>query len=119
LQGIAPDPTRICIENIGYPFAWCEPLLIDLPFSICLDLGHLRQMNYDWQNHVKQWLPRTRIIHLYGSDLTSRHFSLEMAPLALVREFMESIADYRHVLTLETFGFEDTSTSITRLAQCL
>jgi sugar phosphate isomerase/epimerase len=119
LAGIVDDPTRICVENLGYPFAWCEPILLEHPFSVCLDLGHLLQMGYDWQRHVAQWLPRTRIIHLYGSDKTSRHYSLEMTPQPLVEEFLKSLKSYNHVLTLETFGFEDTASSLTRLKECL
>ncbi len=119
LAGIVDDPTRICVENLGYPFAWCEPLFLDHPFSICLDLGHLLQMGYDWRRHVIQWLPRTRIIHLYGSDKTSRHYSLEMTPMPLVQEFLKSLGPYSEVLTLETFGFEDTKSSLARLQACL
>lgn len=119
LMGIVDDPSRICVENLGYPFAWCEPLLLEHPFSVCLDLGHLLQMGYDWRGHVTQWLPRTRIIHLYGSDKSSRHYSLEMTPMPLVQEFLKSIESYKDVLTLETFGFEDTSSSLTRLQECL
>jgi len=119
LAGIVDNPTHICVENLGYPFAWCEPLLIEHPFSVCLDLGHLLQMDYDWQSHVAQWLPRTRIIHLYGSNKTSRHYSLEMTPKPLVQNFLKSIQSYSDVLTLETFGFEDTASSLTRLQECL
>ncbi len=119
LAGIVDDPTHLCVENLGYPFAWCEPLLLEHRFSICLDLGHLLQMGYDWRSHVTQWLPRTRIIHLYGSDKTSRHYSLEVTPKPLVQEFLKSIQTYHHVLTLETFGFEDTASSLTRLQECL
>lgn len=119
LAGIVEDPKTICVENLGYPFAWCEPLLLEYPFSICLDLGHLLQMGYDWRGHVTQWLSRTRIIHLYGSDTTSRHYSLEKAPLPLVQEFLASIHPYNEVLTLETFGFADTASSLERLEACL
>lgn len=119
LAGIVDNPAHICVENLGYPFAWCEPILLEHPFSVCLDLGHLLQMGYDWRSHVTQWLPRTRIIHLYGSNETSRHFSLEMTPMPLVQEFLKSIQTYKDVLTLETFGFEDTASSLTRLQECL
>jgi len=119
LEGIVDNPTRICVENLDYPFEWCEPVLLDHPFSVCLDFGHLLQQGYDWRNHVTKWLPRTRIIHLYGSDKTSRHYSLEMTPMPLVQEFLKSIQSYSDVLTLETFGFEDTASSLTRLQECL
>ena len=116
---LVDDPRRVCVENLGYPFSWCEPLLDELPFSVCLDFGHLWQMQYDWKAHVLKWLPRTRIIHLYGTDLTSRHFALDKSPAPLVREALASIGDYDGVLTLETFGFEDTDTSLRRLEACL
>lgn len=119
LAGVVDEPARICVENLNYPFTWCEPLLAEMPFSVCLDLGHLLQMGYDWRSHVTQWLPRTRIIHLYGSNQTSRHYSLEMTPLPLVQEFLTSIVSYSDVLTLETFGFEDTASSVKRLQACL
>ena len=113
------NPCEVCVENLGYPFDWCGPFLAELPFSVCLDFGHLWQMNYDWNAHVTRWLSRTRIIHLYGSDQSSRHFSLERAPLSLVRDVLKSIQGYTGVLTLETFGYKDTSTSMKRLAECL
>jgi len=119
LGGIVDHPSQICVENLNYPFAWCDPILLEHPFSVCLDLGHLLQMGYDWQSHVTQWLPRSRIIHLYGSNETSRHFSLEVTPRPLVQEFLKSIKMFKDVLTLETFGFEDTASSLTRLEECL
>ena len=119
LASDAGDPRQFCVENLGYPYEWCEPMLMEIPFGICLDFGHLCQMNQDWRAHVQRWLPRTRIIHLYGTDLTSRHFSLECSPAPLVRDALRSIGDYSGVLTLETFGYEDTASSITRLAECL
>lgn len=119
LAGLVDDPKKICVENLGYPYAWCEPILLEYPFSVCLDLGHLLQMGYDWRRHVAKWLPRTRIVHLYGSDTTSRHYSLEKAPQPLVQEFLATIHPYSEVLTLETFGFADTASSLERLETCL
>lgn len=112
-------PRDVCVENLGYPFDWCGPFLSELPFSVCLDFGHLWQMNYHWQTHVTRWLPRTRIIHLYGSDQSSRHYSLERTPVPLVREVLKSVQGYTDVLTLETFGYDDTASSLKRLAECL
>lgn len=119
IAGIVGDPRRVCVENLGYPFEWCEPMLAEHPFSICLDFGHLWQMNYDWRAHCRRWLERTRIIHLYGSDRTSRHYSLELTPIPLLKEALRVIGDYSGVLTLETFGYEDTASSIERLGGAL
>jgi sugar phosphate isomerase/epimerase len=110
---------RLCIENIDYPFAWCDPFLDCFPFSVCLDAGHLWQGGYDWRAHVARYLPRTRVIHLYGTGTGSRHFSLAASPLALVRDFLGAITGYTGVLTLETFGYDDTRSSLERLTECL
>jgi len=119
IAGVVDDPRHVCVENLGYPFEWCEPLLASLPFSICLDFGHLWQRNSDWKAHLQHWLPRTRIMHLYGFDTTSRHYSLERAPMTLVREALHDIGNYTGVLTLETFGYDDTASSMKRLKECL
>ena len=113
------DPHLLCVENLGYPFEWCAPLLEEFHFSVCLDFGHLWQMGYDWHAHTRRWLPLTRIIHLYGTDHTSRHYSLARESDSRIRETLASIGDYDGVLTLETFGFEDTDTSLRRLEACL
>jgi sugar phosphate isomerase/epimerase len=113
------EPKRVCLENLGYPFAWCDPFLDRFPFSVCLDAGHLWQGGYDWQPHVERYLPRTRVIHLYGTAEGSRHFSLTVSPAALVRDFLTSIGTFSGVLTLETFGYDDTRSSLERLSECL
>lgn len=113
------DPGRICVENLGYPFAWCDPFLERFPFSICLDAGHLWQGGYEWRSHVDRYFPRTRVIHLYGTAGGSRHFSLTVSPPALIGGFLAAIRGYAGVLTLETFGYDDTRTSLERLSECL
>jgi sugar phosphate isomerase/epimerase len=113
------DSRRVCLENLGYPFSWCDPFLAQFPFSICLDAGHLWQGGFDWRDHVARTLPRTRVIHLYGTTEGSRHFSLTVSPAQLVRAFLASIGDYSGVLTLETFGYDDTRSSLERLSECL
>jgi sugar phosphate isomerase/epimerase len=113
LWSAVDDPSLLCIENLGYPFEWCQPILALAPFAHCLDIGHLWQMNYDWQSHVRQYLPSTRIIHLYGTDnTTSRHHALTLSPAPQVQAFLSAIAGYTKVLTLETFGYEDTNASV-------
>jgi len=121
IAGMLDHPARLCLENIDYPFDWCEPLLNNLPFApgVCLDLGHLWQANADWKAAVQRWLPRTRIVHLYGNDQTSRHYSLQRTPIPLVQEVLATLAGYTGVLTLETFGYDDTATSLHRLSECL
>ena len=113
------DPSLLCVENLGYPFDWCQPILNLATFGHCLDIGHLWQMNYDWRRHVQDHLPATRIIHLYGADNTSRHHALTITPPAQVHDFLDAIAGYSGVLTLETFGYDDTRASLERLIEII
>jgi len=113
------DPALLCVENLGYPFEWCHPILDDAPLGHCLDIGHLWQMNYDWRAHVREHIPATRIVHLYGADNTSRHHALTITPEPQVRDFLAAIAGYTGVLTLETFGYEDTRASLERLVEII
>jgi sugar phosphate isomerase/epimerase len=113
------ETERVCVENLAYPFDWCAPFLARFPFSVCLDAGHLWQGGYDWRDHVQRHLSRTRIVHLYGTAAGSRHFPLTVSPVPLVRDFLTALGDYAGVLTLETFGYDDTSSSLERLSECL
>lgn len=115
----AGAPDRLCLENVAYPFAWCDPFLERLGCSVCLDAGHLWQGGYDWRAHVVRYLARTRVIHLYGTGAGSRHLALSTAPPDLVRDFLAAIGSYTGVLTLETFGYDDTRASLERLSECL
>jgi len=113
------DPARVCVENLDYPFEWCLPFIEPLGFSVCLDAGHLWLGDYDWRGHVREHLARTQVIHLYGIGEGPRHLSLEVAPERLVDDFLASVAGFSGVLTLETFGYEDTHSSLERLSTCL
>lgn len=119
LLAAVEDPRRLCLENIGYPFDWCGPFLEAFPFGVCLDAGHFWQLGYDWRAAVRRHLPRTRVIHLYGADTTTRHYALTRSPAPLVREFLQAVRGFNGVLTLETFGYDDTKASIERLNECL
>lgn len=114
-----PSPGLVAVENLAYPFEWCDPFLEAYGFSVCLDAGHLWEMGYDWKAHVARYLPRTRIIHLYGPGERSGHISLATAPRDRTAAFLKAIAAFSGVLTLETFGYEDTATSLGALASCM
>ena len=112
-------PDRVCVENLDYPFEWCDPFLERFRFAVCLDAGHLWQGGYDWRAHVARYLATTRVIHLYGTGRGTSHLSLAALPRPLIVEFLRSIVGFAGVLTIETFGEDNTRTSLERLAECL
>lgn len=120
LAARVPDPGRISIENLDYPLEWCDPFLAARPFSVCTDAGHLWQGGRDWRAHLARYLARTRVVHLYGvQPPASIHAALDAMPFEPVRDFVGALGGFAGVLTLETFGFDETRRSMERLAQCL
>jgi sugar phosphate isomerase/epimerase len=115
----AGDPRRVCIENLDYPFAWCDPFLAAHDAAVCLDIGHLWQSGQDWRAETARLLPRTRVVHLYGTGEGTGHYSLDRTAPGLLREVVAALGGFSGVLTLETFGYDETRSSIERLKACL
>jgi sugar phosphate isomerase/epimerase len=111
--------SHLCIENLAYPFEWCAPFLTETAVGICTDMGHLWQGGRDWRQHLRTHLRRTHVIHLYGPAEGSAHGSLRTVPRPMILDFLEAIGDYAGVLTIETFGYDDTRTSLETLSECL
>lgn len=114
------DPARVCLENLDYPFEWCDPLLARQPWSVCLDAGHFWLRNDPWPDYVRKYLPRTRVVHLYGiTPPSTAHVGLQNEPTARVCAFLAALTDFKGVLTLEVFGYDDARFSLERLSECL
>lgn len=115
----AEDPARICLENLAYPFAWCEPFLERFGFSVCLDIGHLELCGGNVDRHFKHYAERIRVIHLHGVKVGKDHQPLTVMPEARLDRLLNSIDNFSGVLTLELFAFESVRLSLERLAKCL
>ena len=115
----ADDPAMICVENLNYPFEWCEQFLESFGLSVCIDVGHFWLNGTNISPHIQRYLDRTRVIHLHGLRDGRDHLSLGTLPLEKLRYLMNILDDYTGVLTLEMFSFEDVRDSIERISQCL
>ncbi len=115
--GIAPE--LLCVENLQYPYAWCEPLIARFGLSVCIDTGHLWLTGADAVVHARRHLPRTRVVHLHGECGGRDHLSLAATDPARLAAFLRTLADYRGVVTLEVFSRDETASSITCLREIL
>ena len=113
------EPQRICLENLDYPFEWCDPLIEACGFSVCTDAGHLWAADYDWRAHAARYRAQTRVIHLYGTTGGQEHVSLAVMDRHLVVAFLQAMAPIQGVLTLETFGLAPSASSMEVLEACL
>jgi len=110
-------PHLLCVENIGYPFDLVEPVLEELPVSVCIDIGHLIQHDHDLEQHLKKYLPRTRIIHLHGIRDGRDHQALISPLTPYIQQILSSLekANFMGVVTLEIFSLEDLEVSLKTL----
>ncbi len=114
----AGDPALLCVENLNYPFAWCEGLLDRFGLGVCIDLGHLWVGGYNVKTHLKRHLPRTRVIHLHGVHGEHDHLALTALSSGRLRSALNSIDKFTGVLTLEMFNYAQVRDSVICLNQC-
>jgi sugar phosphate isomerase/epimerase len=111
--GWAGGLERLAVENLErYPPGFILPVLDRAPVSRCVDVGHLWLDGHDPIPHLRQALPRTRVVHLHG--VAGRdHQSLAHAPADRLRAVVRTLVreGYSGVLTLEVFNEDDFHSS--------
>ncbi|MFZ4397638.1 MAG: cobamide remodeling phosphodiesterase CbiR [Kiritimatiellia bacterium] len=118
--GIAPE--RLAMENLAHPFEWCTPIVESAGISVCIDIGHLWLNQVPVADHLRRWLPRTRVVHLHGEHQGRDHLSLAAADrgrLAHVLQELRGPPPFTGVVTLEVFSFDDTASSIEVLRETI
>lgn len=113
------NPAQICLENLAYPFAWCDVFLERFGLGACLDTGHLELGGGDVAAHFQRYADRISVIHLHGVKDGRDHRPLTALPADRLSRFLNSIDKFTGVLTLELFEFEAVRLSLNCLAQCL
>ncbi|MCX6997042.1 MAG: cobamide remodeling phosphodiesterase CbiR [Kiritimatiellaeota bacterium] len=118
--GWLDEPERLCIENLERwdPEAFA-PVVMALPVSRTIDIGHLWLQGRDPLDHLARWMDRARVIHLHG--IAERdHASVAHVPA----EQLDPVVDFLKrrfagVLTLEVFNQADLTSSLAALAASL
>ena len=103
-------PEELCVENLGYPFAYLAPLLAAYPLSVCVDIGHLLLGSYDLRTHRTTYLPRCRIIHLHGLLGGADHKDLRGLHPDDLQAILQAASTHHpesRVVTLEVFSQPD------------
>ncbi len=112
-ETITFDPQLLCIENLDYAPELHRQLIERHSFSHCIDLGHLWISGADWQDHMRQVIEKTRIIHLHGVAEGKDHRSLAVhAYKEQLQQLISILEKYSGVVTLEVFGENDTFSSL-------
>ena len=111
---IFPDVSKVCVENLAYPFEWHKDILSHYKLSKCLDIGHLWKLEPEcWRNQLIDFKNDTHIVHLHGLDGSKDHVSLNRGNSDDIRTFAtEYLIDFKNVVTLEVFEEHDTFSSV-------
>ncbi|MDD5708113.1 MAG: cobamide remodeling phosphodiesterase CbiR [Kiritimatiellae bacterium] len=115
LENGALPPAMLAVENLSYPFDWCDDLIEKHALSVCLDFGHLRLMGVPPATHCARYLGRTRVVHLHGESNGKDHLPLTVEPPARLAETLELLRPFGGVVTLELFDYDAVASSIERL----
>ena len=100
------DPQRIAVENLQYDFGYLEEIVRTHGFSVCMDVGHLRQTGSDIFAFYDRWQSRIRVIHLHDLHNGMDHQLVDQASAALPLDafcLLLHETRYRHTLVLEQF----------------
>ena len=109
LSGELEEPRLLSVENLdGYPPDFWDPALEGLPFSRCVDIGHLWKDGYDPLPFLEKHIENTRVLHIHGIAQRD-HQSLQNVPALELRRIMDFLVgvNYEGVLTMEIFGEDD------------
>ncbi len=102
----------ISIENLSYPLEWIEGILNDFSVSVCMDLGHLMVHREDMEAVFRKYANKTSIIHLHGVKNHRDHRSLADLGPEDVATVMRILQQFKGIVSLEIFSFEDLKTSL-------
>lgn len=113
-------PDLLSIENLE---AWdpevFAPLLLELPVSRTIDVGHFWLTGADPLPHLTQWIHRAGVVHLHGVAQRD-HASLSLVPPAELDRVTRFLGEhFSGVVTLEVFNVHDFETSLAALRESI
>lgn len=107
LCGEVETPSRLAIENLGYPWYWHLYIAAQTGVSLCCDIGHLWLYYPEcWKEYAASMIPQTSVIHLHGVTGGKDHISLARNDTCQLFDFIGMLVktQYKGIITLEVFN---------------
>ena len=121
--GEAAGRSPLALENLQFPFAWLDPVLLTHDLAVTMDVGHLMLRGESVPDHLARYGTRLAVVHLHGLRDGVDHQDLGAFPKseleAILHDISEAGAPGPVVVTLEVFGPESTPASLEALAAVL
>ncbi|MDP8306410.1 MAG: cobamide remodeling phosphodiesterase CbiR [Candidatus Chlorobium antarcticum] len=105
---------EFAVETLNYPYAYIWPVVDELGLSVTLDVGHLEFYGFPLEEHLKDYLNRTRVLHVHGVREGKDHNSLVWYPsgsMDALLAALQAAPDSDRVFTMEIFSLDDFESS--------
>jgi sugar phosphate isomerase/epimerase len=112
LLGNGIDAKAISIETLDYPLELIEDIILDLNFSVCMDVGHLILQGIDIVNVFNRFASKTSVIHLHGVERNHDHLSLDRLPEQYINPIIEILKRFTGIVSLEVFSYNHLKPSL-------
>lgn len=113
------DSRQISIETLHYPPHWFAPIVNELNFAVCLDVGHVLRYGYDLEQVIDDYASRISIIHLHGVKYGQDHRSLLWLDRRSREIMVPFLMEFCGSVSIEVFSIEKLNTSLTELEQMM
>ena len=116
-----PDPSRISVETLDYPFRHIEPLIKEFHLSVCVDAGHQIRYGHNLLQTFEAHRSRIPLIHLHGVDRSGPekkdHKALDLLSQEEILKVIRVLENFRGVVSLEVFNLENLTRSLSVLSR--
>lgn len=106
---------QLALENLFFPYAWLDPLIVAYDLSVCMDIGHLALQSLNLEAFLTQYGPRIAIGHLHGLVDGLDHGALTGLPDRYKTALATWLGQFTGSVSLEVFAFESLLESLTCL----
>lgn len=105
------------IETLEYHYEFVDEIVFELGFNVCLDIGHVWLMDYDYDAYLKKYLPHARNIHMHGVENGKDHRGLHVLPIEQINHFLETVESsaMERFVCVEVFGLKPLQASLKAL----
>ncbi|MDT9546882.1 MAG: TIM barrel protein [Chlorobium sp.] len=114
LKSSEASAVEFAVETLNYPYAFIWPVVDELGLSVTLDVGHLELYGFPLDAHLKEYLHRTRVLHVHGVREGKDHNSLDWYPSSAMDTLLKALQaspDPDRVFTMEIFSLDDFESS--------
>ncbi len=104
--------SKIAIENTFVDLTELSDVILESPFNICMDFGHLFIRKQDPEKFRKVFKNKISIIHIHGIDKGQDHKALNVTAPFELNMMLESLKGFEGTVIIEVFNEADLEASL-------